>query len=108
MPDKIEKGNFCPLLKKDCVGLKCKFYIELKGMNPNTGEEVNGWDCSIAWLPLLLVENSKTSRETSASVDSFRNEFVRRDESFKEDIKNRLRNQLADERIEQLTVIKPE
>jgi hypothetical protein len=33
--------------------------------------------CAIAWLPLLLVENSQQQRQTSAAVESFRNEMVR-------------------------------
>lgn len=34
-------------------------------------------DCAIAWLPVLLIENSQQQRSTGAAVESFRNEMVR-------------------------------
>ena len=37
---KIEAGSFCPLIKKDCIGLKCSWFTQLRGHNPNTGEEI--------------------------------------------------------------------
>ena len=50
-------------------------------MNPNTGEQMNRWDCAISWLPTLLIENSQQQRHTGAAVESFRNEMVK--DSFK-------------------------
>ena len=38
---KIKPGNYCPLLKKKCIGLKCSWYAQVRGMNPNTGEMVD-------------------------------------------------------------------
>ena len=73
---KIEPGTFCPLLKKDCIGLKCSWLTKLRGTNPNTGQEVDEYGCAIAWLPVLLVENSQQQRHTGAAVESFRNEMV--------------------------------
>ena len=45
--------------------------------NPNTGEEIDEWGCAVTWLPILLVENAKQGRQTSAAIESFRNEAVR-------------------------------
>ncbi|MCG3774757.1 MAG: hypothetical protein JW395_1582 [Nitrospira sp.] len=73
---KIESGNFCPLVKKDCIGLACKFMVQLRGSNPNTGAEVDEWDCAIKWLPILLIENAKEVRQGAAATESFRNEMV--------------------------------
>lgn len=73
---KIKPGNYCPLIKKDCIGLKCSWYTHVRGMNPNTGEEVDEWSCAITWLPMMLIENSQQQRSTSAAVESFRNEMV--------------------------------
>lgn len=36
--------------------------------------------CAMNWLPVLLVENSRVSRGTSAAVESFRNEMVKASE----------------------------
>ena len=51
--------------------------IQVRGTNPNTGQEVDEWDCSIKWLPMLLIENSQQQRQTGAAVESFRNEMVK-------------------------------
>lgn len=73
----MKTGNFCPLLKKDCVQLQCNWFIQVRGTNPNTGQEVDEWGCSIAWLPHLLIENANQTRQAGAATESFRNEFVK-------------------------------
>jgi len=77
----IKPGNYCPLLKKDCIGLQCAWFTQVRGHNPNTGKEVDEWSCAIAWLPILLIENSQQQRSTGAAVESFRNEMVKANES---------------------------
>jgi len=71
---KLEAGKFCPLIKKDCVGLQCAWFTQVRGTNPNTGEEVDDWACAVAWLPTLVIENANKQRQTAASVDALRNE----------------------------------
>lgn len=73
---KIEPGTYCPLIKKDCVGVKCSWFTEIRGTNPNTGKEVDEWGCAVTWLPFLLIETAQQSRQTGAAVESFRNEVV--------------------------------
>lgn len=73
----MKPGNFCPLLKKDCVQMQCNWFIQIRGTNPNTGKEIDEWGCSIAWLPHLLIENANQTRQAGAATESFRNEFVR-------------------------------
>ncbi len=73
----IKPGNFCPLLKKDCVELKCAWFTQLRGKNPNNGQDVDEWGCAIAWMPILTIENSQQQRQTGAAVESFRNEMVK-------------------------------
>lgn len=43
----------------------------------NTGQDVDEWGCSIAWLPHLLIENANQTREAGAAIESFRNETVK-------------------------------
>tara|TARA_R100001129_G_scaffold3502_1_gene3409 strand:- start:779 stop:1078 length:300 start_codon:yes stop_codon:yes gene_type:complete len=78
---KLQAGSFCPLIKKDCIELKCAWFTQLRGHNPNTGEEIDDWGCAVGWLPVLLVENSQQQRSTGAAVESFRNEMVKANES---------------------------
>jgi hypothetical protein len=77
---KLEQGKFCPLIRKDCIGLKCSWYMHVRGMNPNTGEDLDEWGCAITWLPIMTIENSQQQRHTSAAVESFRNEVVKANE----------------------------
>lgn len=69
-------ADFCPLIKKECVENKCRWYVHLLGTNPQTGSELDKWGCAVEWLPILLVESSKEARHASAAVESFRNESV--------------------------------
>ena len=71
-------GKWCPLIRKNCVEHKCAFYTHVMGHNPNTGQAVDEWACSIQFLPMLLIENSQQQRGTGAAVESFRNEMVKR------------------------------
>lgn len=74
-----EADETCPLnqkpVKKVCH--KCPLYVQLRGTDPNTGKEVDQWGCSLAFLPMLLIENAQQSRQTGAAVESFRNEMVK-------------------------------
>lgn len=76
----LKNGTFCPLIKKDCVGLTCAWYTRVQGVDMNTGNQVDNYECAISWLPLLLIENSGQQRSTGAAVESFRNEMVKSNE----------------------------
>jgi hypothetical protein len=76
----LKNGTFCPLIKKDCVGLTCAWYTRVQGIDNNTGNQVDNYECAISWLPMLLIENSGQQRSTGAAVESFRNEMVKSNE----------------------------
>lgn len=79
---KMEAKANCPLNKfEPCKQLDCAWFIKIRGVNPNTGEEVDDWGCTMAWMPVLLVENAQMSRQTGAAVESFRNEMVKANEA---------------------------
>ena len=78
---KIKAGNYCPLLQKECIGLQCAWITQIRGMDPQTGEDVDEWDCAIKWLPFLMIENTKKNIESGAAVESFRNEMVKANET---------------------------
>lgn len=68
-------GSSCEEIKDGAIH-RCAWYTKLAGTNPNTGEQTDESACSMAWLPMLLIENSMQQRSTSAAVESFRNEIV--------------------------------
>jgi len=69
-------SDYCPLIQKKCKEHKCKFYIQVMGKNPQTGQDVNEWNCAITWLPMLLIEGSQQTRQAGSAIESFRNEMV--------------------------------
>lgn len=77
----MAKGNYCPLIKKDCIEHKCKFFYHVSGKNPNTGKDVEEWQCAVNLVPLLLIELGRQQNSTAAAVESFRNEAVTRNDT---------------------------
>ena len=73
----MKKGTYCPLIKKDCIENKCAWYTQIRGVNPNTGQEVDDWECAVKWMPMLIIEVAQKSNQTGAAVESFRNEVVK-------------------------------
>lgn len=73
-----EEHLSCPFWQKPMseVCHKCPLWIQLRGSDPQSGQEVDSWGCSFMWLPKLLVENAQQSRQTGAAVESFRNRMV--------------------------------
>jgi len=76
----------CPMMGGECIEdgsikdgelVACRFWVNVHGKHPQTGEEISNGDCAIAWTPMLMIENSKVNRETGASIESFRNEMVK-------------------------------
>jgi hypothetical protein len=67
---------------KDGKIYRCRWYIEVKGKHPQTGEDINEWDCSMAWLPTLTLEMSRTNRGQTSALESFRNEMVKGQTNF--------------------------
>lgn len=78
---KLEPKANCPLDGfNPCRELGCAWFLKIAGTNPNTGEHIDDWGCSMAWLPVMMIENSQMQRQTGAAVESFRNEMVKANE----------------------------
>jgi hypothetical protein len=97
-----DKKADCPLWKAPCKEHSCRWYIQVQGANPNTGEQFNKWDCAISWLPLLLIEGAQQSRQTGAAVESFRNEMVVANAQTRNALVGSLANQLPLQQQQQL------
>lgn len=71
---------WCPLWRKPMskVCKTCPMWTLVRGVDSNSGKEIDRWNCALSFLPMLLIENSQMSRQTGAAVESFRNEVVRR------------------------------
>ena len=73
-------GAKCEEIKDGAIH-RCAWFQTFAGTNPTTGESVDEKGCAMAWLPILMIENSKQQRSTSAAVESFRNEMVKSQEA---------------------------
>jgi len=72
-------GSQCETIKDEAIH-RCAWFITLDGMHPTTGEIIQDKGCAMAWMPILMIENSKQQKSTAAAVESFRNEMVQSNE----------------------------
>jgi len=72
----------CPLVKKPCLENGCTFWTHVSGTHPQTGARLDQFDCSIKWLPALLIENARSTRGAQAAVEDMRNEVVKRQDAL--------------------------
>lgn len=66
-------GEFCPLVQGACKQKQCAFWTQVQGVNPQTGEQINQFGCAVAWLPLLLIDQTQQVRHQAAAADGARN-----------------------------------
>jgi|14_taG_2_1085336.scaffolds.fasta_scaffold165165_1 hypothetical protein len=71
----MASGKWCPFVGKKCVEHKCVFYKNIIGTDPQTGVEMNQWDCAIAMMPTLAIEVAHKANQTAAAVDTLRTEL---------------------------------
>jgi hypothetical protein len=77
----LKRKNLCPIFKKECIGLDCAWFVKVEGYDINSGKRVDEWNCTVALIPMLMIENSGMQRQTGAAVESFRNEMVKATEA---------------------------
>jgi hypothetical protein len=75
---RVKSDMYCPLWRKkmSLVCHTCEWFVHIRGKHPQGEEILDQWGCAIAWLPVLMIENSQMQRQTGAAVESFRNEMV--------------------------------
>jgi len=76
------KPPICPFLKKACIEHDCMLYTHLTFVNPQTAVSEDKWACSIALVPIMLVESSRTTRGVQAAVETARNDICERQDAF--------------------------
>lgn len=72
----------CPLIKKKCIQHECRFWIHVTGKHPQSGVSLDHFDCAVAWLPVLLVDNARHTVGVQAAVESMRNEVIQRQDAL--------------------------
>jgi hypothetical protein len=70
-------GHTCRKTVDDHIE-ECMWYTKMVGADPQTGEAIDEYNCAISWQPILMVENSGQMRGVAVSVQSLRNETIKR------------------------------
>jgi hypothetical protein len=78
----MSKKALCPLIKKECIEHGCKFWVHVTGTHPQSGAKLDHFDCSMVWLPMLLIDTSRHTVGVQAAVESLRNEVVQRQDAL--------------------------
>lgn len=72
---KLDREDFCPLIKGRCKKLDCIWFYQLKGIDPETNETVHDeWNCAVNWLVKLTIENTKAAHMNASQTQEMRNE----------------------------------
>lgn len=56
--------------------VRCAWYTRVQGRNPETQEIQDSWGCAMAFLPILLVDNTVAMGRVQTATESGRNETV--------------------------------
>ncbi|MDH5179771.1 MAG: hypothetical protein OEZ39_07400 [Gammaproteobacteria bacterium] len=67
-------GNECETIKDNKLH-RCRWFVKIRGKDPQSDELIDEFRCSMEWMPLLQIEHSLFERQTGASIESFRNEM---------------------------------
>lgn len=70
----------CPFWREPMVNRChwCPLWTKVTGKHPQTGADIDKWDCAIGLIPITQIENSMMQRQTGAAIENFRNEVVLR------------------------------
>lgn len=87
-------GGGCEEIKDNQIH-RCRWYIALKGKDPQSEQFIDKWGCAMEWLPVLLIENAQTNRGQTQALESFRNEMVNSQNTFNSILISAQRKSLA-------------
>lgn len=78
----LETKKTCPLGSEcqqvvDGVIHECMWFLKIAGVDANQ-EPTETENCAIAWQPILLLESNNQIRMNGASIQSLRNETIKR------------------------------
>lgn len=70
-------GHSCERIVGDTIH-KCMWLVKISGKNPQSEEIVDRQECAITSLTMLSLENTQAIRGTTATVESLREETIKR------------------------------
>lgn len=82
----MTKKVICPLMRKPCIEHECAWYGHMEGRNPQNGQPMDHWDCAVRWLPILITESARQTKNVQAAVEDFRNTNVEQTAKLNENL----------------------
>lgn len=70
-------STYCPLIKKNCIEHRCAWYTHISGTDPQTGNTVDKWGCTIAFIPMMQIEQTKATIATQAATVDVRENITK-------------------------------
>ena len=66
----------CPLHRKAMAKVchTCPMWMAIKGKHPQTGEDLDDWNCALVWGPIIAVQQTKEAHTVSRELNIMRNE----------------------------------
>ncbi len=74
-------GHECETIRDNKL-YRCRWYINVKGKDPQSEEIIDRWDCAVVWQVVVTVENTQNIRGMTTATESFRNEFIKGQNAF--------------------------
>lgn len=75
--------QWCAIVKGPCWRHRCAQYRHVIGKHPQSGKDIEEYDCVFNWVPILTIENTQQTIQLAAAIESERNELI------KEGVRNR-------------------
>jgi len=79
----MEVSIVCPL-GAECEtstngGIKrCAWYVDIEGLDSNTGDKIKDSRCAMAWMPLLQIETTSKTIGVNEAICSAKEENIKR------------------------------
>jgi len=76
-------GSECEEIKDNKLH-RCRWYVCLKGKDPQSEKIIDDWQCAMYWNPIMQVEQAQTNRGQTQALCSFRDEMINRRDAYHE------------------------
>ena len=79
---KEEKKLICPFLDKECLTNKCMMWTNIQGKHPQTGKDIDYWDCSFKIQNFLILEQGRQIEGLRIVNEETRNQTIKNGENL--------------------------
>jgi len=80
-----DEGMICPFHHQSMASVchLCPLWQLIRGKHPQTGEDIDAWNCALAHLPMLLINSANETRMGVAATQQVANVMLRASEAVR-------------------------